>query len=124
VNLNEPSKYNHAPSVINSEVRLFLEKIRSRAIHRTESTQQVMDQYFRDVTDQMVARLPNFKHVKTIVQRQHIVNDLLLSLVQVTPTVFSQLYTGHDVNRNAVFNLIFTSLSDKQQPTYEKLINQ
>jgi hypothetical protein len=36
----------------------------------------MMDQCLRDVTNQMVARLLNFKHVKRIIQRQRIVNDL------------------------------------------------
>jgi hypothetical protein len=42
----------------------------------------------------------------------------------VTPTIFTQLYTIHGVYRDAVFPLVFTLLSDKQQATYEKLINQ
>jgi hypothetical protein len=42
----------------------------------------------------------------------------------VTPSIFAQLYTLHGVYRNAVFPLVFTLLPDKQQATYEKLINQ
>lgn len=74
--LNDPSEHNHSPSAVKSEVRLFQEKIRSRAVATTESTQQVIDNCLRDVTDQMVARLPTFKHVKRTIQRQRILNDL------------------------------------------------
>ena len=158
----------------------FQDKIRSRAVNTTESTQQVIDNCLRDVTDQMVARLPNFKHVKRTIQRQRIVHDLpkiphdktfstvsasltttirgetflqydsgpgehrilifasseqldILSeceevlidgTFKVTPTIFTQLYTIHGVYRDAIFPLVFTLLSDKQQATYEKVINQ
>jgi hypothetical protein len=74
--LNEPSEHNHPSNVVNCEVRLFQEKICTRAINATESIQQVIDQCLRDVTDQMVARLPSFKHVKRTIQRQRIMNDL------------------------------------------------
>jgi hypothetical protein len=74
--LNDPSEHNHPPSAVNCEVRVFQEKIRSRAINTTESTQQVIHHCLRDVKDQMVARLPNFKHVKRTIQRQRIVSDL------------------------------------------------
>jgi hypothetical protein len=74
--LDEPSEHNHSPSVVNSKVRFFQDKIRSRAINTTESTQQVMDNCLRDITDQMVARLPNFELVKRTIQRQRIMNDL------------------------------------------------
>ena len=178
--LNDPSEHNHPPSAVKSEVRLFQDKIRSRAVNTTESTQQVIDNCLRDVTDQMVARLPNFKHVKRTIQRQRIVHDLpkiphdktfstvpasltttirgetflqydsgpgehrilifasseqldILSeceevlidgTFKMTPTIFTQLYTIHGVYRDAVFPLVFTLLSDKQQATYEKVINQ
>ena len=41
--LNDPSEHNHPPSAVKSEVRLFQDKIRSRAVNTTESTQQVID---------------------------------------------------------------------------------
>ena len=43
---------------------------------------------------------------------------------KVTPTIFTQLYTIHGVYRNGVFPLVFALLSDKQQQTYQKLINE
>jgi hypothetical protein len=52
------------------------------------------------------------------------VDELLFSLFQVTLTIFNQLYTVHGVYQSAVFSLVFTLLSDKQQATYETLINQ
>jgi hypothetical protein len=67
---NQPSQHNHPPNVVNSKVRLFQQKIHTRAINTTENTQQVMNQCLRDVTDQIVACLPNFKHVKRTIQRQ------------------------------------------------------
>jgi hypothetical protein len=41
-----------------------------------QSTQPVMDQCLRDATDQMVAHLPNFRHIKRTIQRQRNVNAL------------------------------------------------
>jgi hypothetical protein len=52
------------------------------------------------------------------------VDDLLSSLFQVAQTIVTQLYTVHGVYWDAVFSLVFTLLSDKQQVTYEKLMNQ
>lgn len=74
--LTDASEHNHPPSAVKSEVRLFQEKIRSRAVASKESTQQVIDNCLNEVSDQMVARLPNFKHVKRTIQRQRQMNDL------------------------------------------------
>lgn len=41
-----------------------------------------------------------------------------------TPSIFTQLYTIHGVYRGAVFPLVFALLSDKQQQTYENLIEE
>ncbi|CAF4495412.1 unnamed protein product, partial [Rotaria magnacalcarata] len=43
---------------------------------------------------------------------------------KVTPAIFTQLYTIHGVYRNCVFPLVFALLSDKQQQTYQRLINE
>ncbi|CAF3794187.1 unnamed protein product [Rotaria magnacalcarata] len=43
---------------------------------------------------------------------------------KVTPVIFTQLYTIHGVYRNCVFPLVFALLSDKQQQTYQRLINE
>ncbi|CAF4182441.1 unnamed protein product, partial [Rotaria magnacalcarata] len=42
----------------------------------------------------------------------------------VTPVIFTQLYAVHGVYRNCVFPLVFALLSDKQQQTYQRLINE
>ncbi len=47
-----------------------------------------------------------------------------LYLFQVTPTIFTQLYTIHGVHRKNVFPLVFSILPNKQQRTYERLIDE
>ncbi|CAF4360350.1 unnamed protein product, partial [Rotaria sordida] len=42
----------------------------------------------------------------------------------ITPTIFTQLYTIHGVYRNNIFPLVFAVLADKQQQTYQRLINE
>ena len=44
--------------------------------------------------------------------------------IQVTPTIFTQLYTIHRVYRGNFFPLVFAILADKQQQTYQRLINE
>ena len=178
--LSDSTEHNHPASAVNVEIRLFQENIRTRAVNTTESTQHVVDHCLSNASDQMVARLPNFKYVKRTVQRQRQKNDLpkipqdksfavvppsltittrdepflqfdsgsgdhrvlifaspnqldILSEAEeilidgtfkVTPTIFTQLYTIHGVYRNGVFPLVFALLSDKQQQTYQKLINE
>ena len=39
-------------------------------MNNNESTQNVIDNCLRNVSDQMVARLPNFKYIKRNIQRQ------------------------------------------------------
>lgn len=45
-------------------------------------------------------------------------------LIKVTPSIFTQLYTIHGVYRGSAFPLVFALLSDRQQQTYEKLIDE
>ena len=178
--LLESNDHNHLESALNSEIRLFQEKSRSRAGNTTGSTQRVIDHCLNDASDQMVARIPNFKYIKRNIQRQQQKNDLPpiphdrnftvipLSLTitsrndqflqfdsgpgedrmiifasndglgilgeceeilidgtfKITPLIFSQLYTIHGVHRNAVFPLVFALLSNKQQQSYQKLIDE
>ena len=178
--LFENNEHNHPASAVTNEVKLFQEKIRSRAANTTESTQRVIDQCLNSVSDQMVARLPNFKYIKRNIQRQRQKNDLpqiphdknftmiptLLTVTnrndkflqfdsgpgddrlvifasndgltilsdceeilidgtfKITPIIFSQLYTIHGVYRNGVFPLVFALLSNKQQQSYQRLIDE
>ncbi|CAF4091203.1 unnamed protein product [Rotaria socialis] len=68
--LLENNDHNHPASAVNNEVRLFQDKLRSRAVTTTESTQHIMDNCLNNVSDQMVARLPNLKYIKRNIQRQ------------------------------------------------------
>ncbi|CAF1635202.1 unnamed protein product, partial [Didymodactylos carnosus] len=43
---------------------------------------------------------------------------------KVTPTVFYQLYTMHVAYRNAVIPAVFALLPNKNQQTYQRLINE
>ena len=74
--LTDATEHNHPASAVKSEVRLFQEKIRTRAVASKESTQQVIDTCLTLASDQMVARLPSFKHIKRTIQRQRQLNDL------------------------------------------------
>ena len=57
---------NHSPvgNVVASEIRIFEEKIRDRAINYNESTQTVIDNCLINLSDNAVARIPKFKHIK------------------------------------------------------------
>ncbi|CAF3321274.1 unnamed protein product [Rotaria socialis] len=74
--LLENNDHNHPASAVNNEVRLFQDKLRSRAVTTTESTQHIMDNCLNNVSDQMVARLPNLKYIKRNIQRQRQKKDL------------------------------------------------
>lgn len=74
--LTVASEHNHPGSAVKVEVRLFQEKVRKRAIDTTERTQEVIDHCLTNASDPMVARLPNFKHVKRTIQRRRQINDL------------------------------------------------
>ena len=43
---------------------------------------------------------------------------------KITPIVSSQLYTIHGVYRNGVFPLVLALLSNKQQQSYQRLIDE
>ena len=72
--MHEAATHNHSASAAHADLRLFQDKIPSRAMNKNESTQNVIDNCLRNVSDQMVARLPNFKYIKRNIQRQQ--NDL------------------------------------------------
>ncbi|CAF3132957.1 unnamed protein product [Rotaria sp. Silwood2] len=55
---------------------MFHDKIRTRVITTHEGTQSVIDNCLKDTSDEMVALLPNFKHIKRNIQRQRKKNDL------------------------------------------------
>ncbi|CAF2842625.1 unnamed protein product [Rotaria sp. Silwood2] len=55
---------------------MFHDKIRTRVITTHEGTQCVIDDYLKDTSNEMVALLPNFKHIKRNIQRQRKKNDL------------------------------------------------
>lgn len=74
--LTESTEHNHSPSAVNVEVRLFQEELCSRVAETTKSTQRVIDNCLLTASDQLAARLPNFKHVKRTIQRQRQQNDL------------------------------------------------
>ncbi|CAF1021640.1 unnamed protein product [Didymodactylos carnosus] len=68
--LLEGFNYNHPASAVSYEVRSFEDKVRSRAVNTNESTQDVIDNCLKNVSDQMVVRLPNIKHIQRNIQRQ------------------------------------------------------
>jgi len=62
--LHETNNHNHLGNAVSSEIRIFEEKIRDRAINYNESTQTVIDNCLMILSDNAVARIPNFKHIK------------------------------------------------------------
>lgn len=68
--------HNHFGDAIKTEVLIFQDKIRSRSAMTNETTQNIIDNCLHNVTDEMVARLPNFRHIRRNIQRQRQQNDL------------------------------------------------
>ncbi|CAF2820950.1 unnamed protein product [Rotaria sp. Silwood2] len=64
--LHETNNHNHLGKAVSSEIRIFEEKIRDRAINYNESTQTVIDNCLMNLSDNAVARIPNFKHIKNL----------------------------------------------------------
>jgi hypothetical protein len=62
--LHETNNHSHPGSALSSEIRIFEEKIRDRAVNYNESTQTVIDNCLINLSDNAVARIPNFKHIK------------------------------------------------------------
>ncbi|CAF1414595.1 unnamed protein product [Rotaria sp. Silwood1] len=62
--LHETKNHNHLGNAVLSEIRIFEEKIRDRAINYNESTQTVIDNCLMNLSDNAVARIPKFKHIK------------------------------------------------------------
>ena len=74
--LHETNNHNHPGSAVSTEIRIFEEKIRDRAANHTENTQSIIDHCLTTLSDQAVARLPEFKHIKRNIQHARIKNDL------------------------------------------------
>ena len=66
--LHENDSHNHNGSAVSTEIRLFEEKVRDRAMNCNEATQTVIDNCLVNLSDNAIARLPNFKHVKKTIQ--------------------------------------------------------
>ena len=67
---------NHLGNAVSSEVRLFKEKIRDRAVNYNESTQIVIDNCLDNLSDDTVARIGKFKHIKKNIQNLRNKNNL------------------------------------------------
>ena len=74
--LHENNDDNHLGNAVSSEVRLFEEKIRDRAVNYNESTQTVIDNCLDNLFDDTVARIPKFKHIKRNIQNLRNKNNL------------------------------------------------
>lgn len=74
--LHENDNHNHLGNPISKEIRIFEEKIRYRAINTNKATQNVIEYCLTNLSDNAVARLPDFKHIKRNVQNQRGKNDL------------------------------------------------
>ncbi|CAF2151195.1 unnamed protein product [Rotaria magnacalcarata] len=68
--------HNHPGNPVSTEIRIFEEKIRHRALNSNEATQNVIDYCLTNLSDHAVARLPDFKHVKRNIQNHRVKKDL------------------------------------------------
>ncbi|CAF3860645.1 unnamed protein product [Rotaria sp. Silwood1] len=73
--LHENDNHNHPGNAISSEIRIFEEKFRDRAVNCNENTQTVLDNCLTDLSDLAVARIPNFKHIKRNMKHRRVMND-------------------------------------------------
>ena len=62
--LHESNNHNHPGNSVLCEIRLFEEKIRDRAVNYNETTQTVIDNCLKNLSDHAVVRLPAFKKIK------------------------------------------------------------
>ena len=74
--LHENNDHNHCGNAVSGEVRLFEEKIRDHAVSYNESTQTVIDNCLDNLSDDTVARIPKFKHIKRNIQNLRNKNNL------------------------------------------------
>lgn len=61
--LYENDTHNDNGNAVSSEIRAAEEKIRDREINYNEITQAIIDCCLTNLSDNTVARLPNFKHI-------------------------------------------------------------
>lgn len=62
--LHENNNHNHLGNAVSSEIRIFEEKVRDRAVNYYEFTQTEIDNCLMNLSDNVVARIPDFKHIK------------------------------------------------------------
>ncbi|CAF3518795.1 unnamed protein product, partial [Rotaria socialis] len=74
--LHENDSHNHNGSAVSTEIRLLEEKVRDRAMNCNEATQTVIDICLVNLSDNAIARLPNFKHVKRTIRNRRGQNGL------------------------------------------------
>ncbi|CAF2794038.1 unnamed protein product [Rotaria sp. Silwood2] len=74
--LHENNNHNHLGNAVSSEIRLFEETIRDRAVNYDEPTQTVIDNCLNNLSDDTVARIPKFKHIKRNIQNLRNKNNL------------------------------------------------
>ena len=64
--LHENNNHSHLGNAVSSEIRLFEEKIRDRAVNYNESTETVVDNCLDNLSDDTVRRIPKFKHINNL----------------------------------------------------------
>ncbi|CAF4820499.1 unnamed protein product, partial [Rotaria sp. Silwood2] len=74
--LYETDNHKHPGNAVSSEIRVSEGKIRVRAANCNETTQSVIDNCLTNLPDEVVARPPEFKHIKRNIQYQRAKNDL------------------------------------------------
>ena len=72
----ENNDHDHLVNAVLSEVQLFEEKIRDPVVNYNESTHAVIDNCLDNLSDDTVARIPKFKHIKKNIQNLRHKNNL------------------------------------------------
>ncbi len=74
--LHENDNHNYLENAVSNEIRIFEEKVRDRAVNYNEKTQTIIDTCLKNLCDNVVACLPDFKHVKRNIQHRRAKDDL------------------------------------------------
>ncbi|CAF4465447.1 unnamed protein product [Rotaria socialis] len=99
--LHENDNHNHPGNPVSTETRIFEEKILHRALNSNEATQNAIDYCLTNLSDNIVARLPDFKHAKRNIQNRRGKTDLPEIPHDKTFNQISDKLTT--TNRNSVF---------------------
>ncbi|CAF4297785.1 unnamed protein product [Rotaria magnacalcarata] len=95
--LHENDNHIHPGNPVSTEIRIFEEKIRHRALNSNEATQNVIDYCLTNLSDNAVAHLPEISHDKTF----NLIPDKLTTTKR--NSLFLQFDSGSGNDRIIIF---------------------